>query len=76
MIGFSTRDKKSNEWIRQRTKVTDVARTRDRRWNIRIQEWRSWSGKGNRGRPLKRWIRLREAYIQYGVQTGERIMRP
>lgn len=70
MIGVTLRDRKRNEWIRQRTKVVDIVervtslkwnfaghivRLTDERWNSRIIRWRPWEEKRGRGRPIMRW---------------------
>ena len=69
MLGVSLRDKKTNEWIRQQTKVQDVmeriaslkwnwaghiARMTDDRWTKWILSWRPPDTRG-RGRPPERW---------------------
>jgi endonuclease/exonuclease/phosphatase family metal-dependent hydrolase len=69
MLGITLRDKKSNEWIRQQTKVVDVmqriaslkwnwaghiARTTDDRWTKQIIQWRP-PIKRPTGRPPQRW---------------------
>lgn len=70
MLGVKLRDRKTNEWIRSKTKVKDAgehaarlkwsfaghnARLKDKRWNNEIQQWRPWLGKRHRGRPQMRW---------------------
>jgi len=69
MLGISLRDKMTNEWIRQQTKVTDVmvriaslkwnwaghiARMTDDRWTKTIMQWRPPT-KRPMGRPPERW---------------------
>ena len=70
MLGIRLADRKTNEWIRKRTKVIDAAeyvaklkwsfaghnaRQKDERWNATIQNWRPWLGFRTRGRPQMRW---------------------
>jgi hypothetical protein len=70
MLGVSLRDRKTNEWLRQQTKLRDVtekivsqkwswaghiARRDDQRWTRRILEWRPWTSKRGVGRPPVRW---------------------
>ena len=69
MLGISLRDKMTNEWIRQQTRVTDVmeriallkwnwaghiARMNDDRWTKTIMQWRP-PMKRPMGRPPERW---------------------
>ena len=72
MIGVTLKDRKSTEWIRKQSGLTDiirsireskhrwaghVARRRDNRWTIRITEWIPHGNKRPRGRPRTRWVR-------------------
>src|ERR1700761_4130181 len=69
MLGITLRDKMTNQWIRQQTKVVDVmeriaslkwnwaghiARITDERWTKTIVNWRPYS-KRPTGRPPYRW---------------------
>ena len=69
MLGISLRDKKTNQWIRQQTKVVDVmeriaslkwnwaghiARMSDERWTKTIMDWRPPTTRPT-GRPPERW---------------------
>src|ERR1700761_9124096 len=69
MLGITLRDKKSNEWIRQQTRVVDVmtriaslkwnwaghiARMTDDRWTKAILQWRPPKTRPT-GRPPERW---------------------
>jgi hypothetical protein len=69
MLGISLRDKMTNQWIRQQTKVVDVmeriaslkwswaghiARRTDERWTKKIMNWRPPKTRP-RGRPPERW---------------------
>lgn len=70
MLNITYRDRKTNDWVREKTKVTDVittvrrlkwtwaghiSRIQDNRWTSRITSWRPYDGKRSRGRPAKRW---------------------
>lgn len=65
MIGVSLRDKECNDWIRQKTKVTDiimsishlkcVARVKDNQWNNRLITWRQWIGRKERAKRIITW---------------------
>jgi hypothetical protein len=70
MLGVSLKDRIRNEYIRQRTKVIDIAqrisklkwqwaghisRRTDNRWGKRVLEWRPRLGKRSVGRPPARW---------------------
>ena len=70
MIGITWEDHKTNEWIRDKTKVKDiteavkqrkwtwaghVSRMSDGRWTIAVTDWSPRDGKRKRGRPMKRW---------------------
>ena len=70
MLGITIADRKTNNWIRQQTKVRDitaeikkkkwtwaghVARMKDNRWTQRLSDWQPRDGHRNRGRPLRRW---------------------
>ena len=69
MLGITLRDKKTNEWIRQQTRVVDVmtriaslkwnwaghiARMTDDRWTKAILQWRPPKTRPT-GRPPERW---------------------
>jgi hypothetical protein len=69
MLGISLRDKKTNQWIRQQTKIVDVmeriaslkwnwaghiARMTDDRWTKAIMNWRPPTTRPM-GRPPERW---------------------
>ena len=70
MLNITYRERKTNIWVRQKTKVIDVieqirrqkwtwaghiSRLRDNRWTSRITTWRPYEGKRSRGRPARRW---------------------
>eukprot|EP00794_Sanderia_malayensis_P006478 gene6478-7217_t len=70
MTGYSRRDRKTNVWVRERSKVRDVittaksikwrwaghvARMDDERWTQLTTEWQPIHGKRARGRPKTRW---------------------
>ena len=70
MLGITMRDRKTNEWIREKTKVQDILKTiklgkwtwagyvsrrTDGRWTTAVTEWTPRTGKRSQGRPNKRW---------------------
>lgn len=69
MLGITLRDHKTNEWIRNRTKVEDIARRvcslkwnwaghvarSGNNWSGKVTRWRPWGEKRNTGRPQQRW---------------------
>ena len=70
MLNITYRDRKTNVWVREKTKVTDVieqvrrrkwtwaghvSRIRDNRWTLRITTWKSYERKRPRGRPARCW---------------------
>ena len=77
MIGVTLKDRKSTNWVRKQSGVTDiirnirenkhkwschVARRHDNRWTIRVTKWISRGHKRSRGRPRTRWC---DDLIQY-----------
>uniref|UniRef100_A0A2A4J310 Endonuclease/exonuclease/phosphatase domain-containing protein n=1 Tax=Heliothis virescens TaxID=7102 RepID=A0A2A4J310_HELVI len=71
MLGITLLDHKTNEWIRNKTRVRDVvntitrwkwrwaghiARMSEDRWTRRVMEWRPWGNTRGRGRPPQRWV--------------------
>ena len=67
---YVKRNRKTNIWIIEPTKVTDVieqvrrpkwswagyvSRIRDNRWASRIMTWKPYEGKRSRGRSARRW---------------------
>lgn len=78
MIGITLRDRMTNEWLRQQTKVTDVmeriaslkwswaghiARRTDGRWTKTIMNWRPPTTRP-RGRPPERWTNGINKYVR------------
>lgn len=70
MLGIKLANKKRNTWIRERTKVEDIAikvaklkwcfaghtiRKKDNRWDTAIQQWKPYLGQRTRGRPQMKW---------------------
>ena len=70
VLNITYRDRKTNSWLREKTKVTDVieqvrrrkwtwavhvSRIRDNRWTLRITTWKPYKRKRSRGWPAKRW---------------------
>lgn len=70
ILGITLQDRKTNQWIRDKTKMPDiaviiagmkwrwaghVARMDDTRWTKRIVNWRPWEGRRSVGRPMTRW---------------------
>ena len=87
MIGVTLKDRKSTEWIRKQSGLTDIIRSireskhrwaghvamrRDNRWTIRITEWIPHGNKRPRGRPRTRWC---DDLIQYVGPTWSHIAR-
>ena len=70
MLKITYRDRKTNIWVREKTKVIDVieqvrrrkwtwaghvSRIRDNPWTLRITTWKPYEKKRPRGRPARRW---------------------
>ena len=70
VLNITYRDRKTNIWVREKTKVTDVieqvrrrkwtcavhvSRIRDNRWTRRITTWKPYGRKRPRGRPARQW---------------------
>ena len=70
MLNITYRDRKTNIWVREKTKVTDVieqvrrrkwtraghvSRIRDNRWTLRITAWKPYERKRLRGKQANRW---------------------
>ena len=70
MLNITFRDRKTNIWVREKTKVTDVieqvrrrkwtwarhvSRIWDNRWALRITTWKPYERKTPRRRPARRW---------------------
>jgi len=69
LLGISLKDRKTNEWIRSKTKVMDIT-TRvstlkwnwaghvarhNEKWSNKVTRWRPWGMKRSVGRPKQRW---------------------
>ena len=67
---FTYKDRRTNIWVRERTKLIDVIytvrkmkwswaghinRLKDDRWTSRVTTWRPYDKKRRQGRPAKRW---------------------
>ena len=70
MLNITYKDRKTNIWVRERTKVIDIINTvrkmkwswaghinrfKDDRWTSRVSTWRPYDKKRWHGRPAKRW---------------------
>ena len=71
MLNITYQDRKTNIWVREKTKVTDVieqvrrrkwtwaehvSMIRDNRWTVHITTWKPYERKRpTRGRPVRRW---------------------
>ena len=70
MLNITLKDRKTNTWIREQTKVKEiltavketkwrwaghVGRMNDNRWTVRLTDWTPRYGKRSRGRPGTRW---------------------
>ena len=67
-ITYNYKDRKTNIWVRERTKVIDntvrkmkwswaghINRLKDDRWTSRVTTWRPYDKKRRQWRPAKRW---------------------
>ena len=70
MLNITYKDRKTNIWVRERTKVIDIINTvrkmkwswaghinrlKDDRWTSGVTTWRPYDKKRRQGRPAKRW---------------------
>ena len=70
MLNITYKDRKTNIWVRERTKVIDIINTlrkmkwawaghincpKDDRWTSRVTTWRPYDKKRRQGRPAKHW---------------------
>ena len=70
MLNITYRHRKTNIWVGEKTKATDVieqvkkrkwtwaghvSRIRDNRWRLRIATWKPYERKRHRGRPVRLW---------------------
>ena len=70
MLNVTYKDRKTNIWVRERTKVIDIIKTvrkmkwswawhinchKNDRWTSRVTTWRPYDKKRRQGRPAKRW---------------------
>ena len=70
MLNITYKVRKTNIWVRERTKVIDIIETvrkmkwswagninrlKDDRWTSRVTTWRPYDKKRRQGRPAKRW---------------------
>ena len=77
MVNITYKDRRTNIWVRERTKVTDIMytvrkvrwswaghinRLKDNRWTSRATTWRPYDRKIRQGRPAKRWRDDRDKY--------------
>ena len=76
MLNITYKDKKTNIWVREKTKVIDnlhceknemvlaghINRLKDDRWTSRVTTWRPCDRKRRQGRPAKRW---RDDLVKY-----------
>lgn len=82
ILSITYKDRKTNKWIREQTKVQDIletvkrrkwnwaghiSRRKDNRWSSAITHWTPYEGKRNRGRQRKRW---RDELQQFWGQTN------
>ena len=81
MLNITYKDRRTNIWIRERTKLIDIIytvrkmkwswaghinRLKDDRWTSRVTTWRPCDKKRRQGRPAKRW---REDLDKYWSDT-------
>ena len=67
MLNITYKDRRTNIWVRERTKLIDIIYTvrkmkwswaghiKDDRWTSRVTTWRPYDKKRRQGRPAKRW---------------------
>ena len=70
MLNMTYKDRRTNIWVRERTKLIDIIytvrkmkwswaghinRLKDDRWTSRVTTWRPYDKKIRQGRPAKRW---------------------
>ena len=70
MLNITYKDRRTNIWVRERTKLIDIIytvrkmkgswagrinRLKDDRWTSRVTAWRPYDKKRRQGRPAKRW---------------------
>ena len=70
MLNITYKDRKTNIWVRERTKLIDIIytvrkmkwswaghinRLKDDQWTSRVTTWRPYDKKRRQGRPAKRW---------------------
>ena len=70
MLNITYKDRRTNIWVRERTKVIDITTTvrkmkwswaghinrlKDDRWTSRVTTWRPYDKKRRQERPAKRW---------------------
>ena len=70
MLNITYKDRRTNIWVRERTKLIDIIytvrkmkwswaghinRLKDDRWTSRVTTWRPYDKKRRQGRPAKRW---------------------
>ena len=69
MLNITYKDRRTNIWVRERTKVNHmynvrkmkwswaahINRFKDNRWTSRVTTWRPYDKKRRQGRPAKRW---------------------
>ena len=81
MLNITYKDRKTNIWVRERTKGIDIINTvrkmkwswaghinrvKDDRWTSRVTTWRPYDKKKRQGRPAKRW---RDDLDKYWMDT-------
>ena len=84
MLNITKRERKTNDWIRQQTKVQDIiyetakkkwkwsghlARIKDQRWSIQVLNWTPREEKRPRRRPKRRW---KDDIVTYMGTTWQR----
>ena len=70
MLNITYKDRRTNIWVRERTKLIDILytvrkikwswaghinRLKDDRWTLHVTAWRPYDKKRRQGRPAKRW---------------------
>ena len=88
MLNITWRDRKTAQWIREKTKVRDiletisklkwnwaghVARRTDNRWTTHIMFWTPQGHTRNQGRPRTRWRDDLDSFLKYWHHVAQNV---